>query len=153
MNYVIDPELLAHAVYKISGDVRPYIKKALAAMTSGEGLDNYPWILEARKPRGRKLEGGYSEAFLTFWKTYPNVRRNGKGEAYKAWSKIRLPEKSLLELCLKALAWQAQTKSWQDGYVPMPSTYLNQRRFDDDPPEGHRAPEVYQDMNGIWRSR
>lgn len=64
--------------------------------------------------------------FLTFWKEYPD--KTGKGDAFKSWKK----QKPNLEKVLSALSWQKKSKRWLDGYIPMPATYLNQKRYDDD---------------------
>jgi hypothetical protein len=74
--------------------------------------------------------GGYTEHFETFWKDYP--KRVAKGAAYQAWKKINLDEAFLLLSCRNALEWQIQSKSWKDGYIPNPETYLNQRRWEDE---------------------
>ena len=71
----------------------------------------------------------YSEDFLTFWKAYPN--KTGKGAAWKSWQ----TNNPLLQECLDALKWQVSLNNWvkENGkYIPMPQTYLNQRRWEDE---------------------
>jgi len=75
----------------------------------------------------------YSEEFEVFWKAYP--KKTGKGEANKIWKKLNVP----LQTVLNALDWQKKSKDWlkdNGQFIPMPATYLNQRRFDDEPPNG-----------------
>jgi len=83
-----------------------------------------------------KEEGVQGEkVFDTFWSAYP--KKVGKGAAEKIWNKIEAPEETI-ELILKALSWQKYSEQWiKDGgqYIPHPSTYLNQCRWMDEPPE------------------
>lgn len=52
--------------------------------------------------------------------------------AEAAWKKLG-PDPPLQEI-LTALAWQKRTEQWQRGAIPHASTYLNQRRWTDEPP-------------------
>ena len=74
------------------------------------------------------------ERFEKFWAAYPKCRRTGKGAARKAFAKLKVTEE-LLDTMLKALERQKQSSQWnRDGgqYIPMPSTWLNQTRWEDD---------------------
>lgn len=76
-----------------------------------------------------------SNAFERFWKMYP--RKVGKGKAEAAWKKIKRPYETLNKI-LVALSWQKATEQWTDQngrYIPHPATYLNQRRWEDEPIE------------------
>lgn len=76
--------------------------------------------------------------FDTFWRAYP--RRVGKGDARKAFAKAL--KKTSIDRILKALAWQQHQPQWiRDGgaFVPHPTTWLNQERWDDEP---FHAPQV-----------
>lgn len=69
--------------------------------------------------------------FSEFWQDYP--RKVGKGAARKAWRRLKPP----LGAILVALAWQRRSPDWQkDGgqYIPHPATYLNETRWEDEPP-------------------
>ncbi|MCX7504540.1 hypothetical protein [Delftia tsuruhatensis] len=71
--------------------------------------------------------GGFGE----FWSAYP--RKVGKDAARKAFAK-RKPDADLLAKMLAAVAVQAKSTQWQrDGgqYVPHPSTWLNEGRWND----------------------
>lgn len=77
----------------------------------------------AREPR-------YTDAFSRFWAAYP--RKTAKGAAWKAWP----PAAAHLEAILAALEWQRASDDWQrDGgaFVPHPATWLNARRWEDEP--------------------
>lgn len=83
----------------------------------------------------------YPAAFERFWNAYP--RKTGKGKALDAWKKLKKGA-GLLPAMLKALEWQRESDQWQrDGgqYIPYPATWLNQRRWEDDPP----APQGWDD--------
>lgn len=69
--------------------------------------------------------------FDIFWNAYP--RKDKKEEAKKSWNKIR-PN---IEVVIQALQWQKQLPGWfeKDGkFIPMASTYLNQKRWLDEQP-------------------
>ena len=74
------------------------------------------------------------DAFYEFWKLYP--KKVGKGEAKKAWGKIK-PGKALTETILAAIPRALQSDQWrrENGrFIPNPATWLNQGRWDDEPP-------------------
>lgn len=69
--------------------------------------------------------------FVLFWKQYP--KRVGKGEAEKSWSKSNCESKT--EVILDALQKQRDFLMRDGGkFVPNPATWLNQKRWEDDPP-------------------
>ncbi len=73
----------------------------------------------------------YSEDFSRFWEAYP--KKTGKGETWKSWQKIKGVE---TETILDALEKQKMLKFSKDPkYVPNPSTWLNQKRWEDEPEE------------------
>ena len=77
----------------------------------------------------------YSDDFLAFWKVYP--KKTGKGEAYKQWKKQGITSDELQEI-LNALKWQKNASQWLlsgGRYIPYPSTYISQRRWEDEPSE------------------
>jgi hypothetical protein len=76
---------------------------------------------------------GYSPEFLAFWKLYP--RKTAKGLAWKAWKAIKAPRPSLEELEAAIERYKA-TDQWQTEsgrFIPHPATWLNQRRWEDEP--------------------
>lgn len=70
----------------------------------------------------------YEDEFERFWKAYP--KKVGKPDSAKIWKRLKPP----IEDVLKAISWQTESKQWKDGYIPNPSTYLNQGRWQDEPP-------------------
>lgn len=66
--------------------------------------------------------------FVLFWERYP--RKIGKRAALAAW----LKENPDIQKVTEALAWQVRTKDWvKDGgqFIPHPSTYIHQHRWED----------------------
>jgi hypothetical protein len=78
--------------------------------------------------------GGAVDGFSRFWKAYP--KKVGKGAAEAAWKKLR-PGNGAVDAILSALSWQRKSEQWtkeRGQFVPNPATYLNQRRWEDEPP-------------------
>lgn len=72
----------------------------------------------------------YSDEFEKFWDAYP--KKTGKGGAWKSW-KTQKPD---INAIISTLSWQTKSTQWtKDGgqFIPMPATYLNQRRWEDTP--------------------
>ena len=70
--------------------------------------------------------------FLEFWKAYP--RKVGKGAAYKSWKRIKKFD-GFMDLLFSALNTQKESDQWNRNngqYIPHPTTWLNQRRWEDE---------------------
>ncbi len=75
----------------------------------------------------------YSDDFLYFWKEYP--KKVGKGDAFKKWKKAKLTNTDKTDI-MNALNWQKKSDRWRNDYgrfIPNPSTYISQRRWEDEP--------------------
>jgi len=75
---------------------------------------------------------GADRRFGEFWTAYP--RKVGKDAARKAFDKRR-PDDELLGKMVEAIRHQASSQAWlKDGgqYIPHPSTWLNEGRWQDD---------------------
>jgi len=73
------------------------------------------------------------DGFDEFWEVYP--RKVGKSVAKKAWDKIK-PTAEFQAKILDAIACQKKSLQWQRDngqYIPHPTTWLNQERWDDEP--------------------
>lgn len=158
MQLLIEVEELYNLLADMDSEERgKYLLIALANLTAGISK-GYPWVasqvstIEQPKKTRQTNTGFYTPEFEEFWKAYPPTRKTGKGAAFTAWKKIKMDKSFLLSACLFALNWQKESKSWKEGYVPMPATYLNQRRFEDEP-EVTTSEEKYLDMNGVWQVR
>lgn len=75
--------------------------------------------------------------FDKFWNLYP--RKGSKGEALTKWKAIcnrSIKEKPTWPEIKKAILSQKKSEQWQDPkYIPLAATWLNQRRWLDDPKE------------------
>lgn len=81
-------------------------------------------------PRGDDAE---PDGFTAFWFAYP--RKTGKGNARKVWKKLK-PSKALQQKILTALEQQKKSQQWTKDngkFIPLPATWLNQERWDDEP--------------------
>lgn len=78
------------------------------------------------------LSSSKTLAFESFWKIYP--KRVGKGEALKAWKSKNCESKA--EFIITAVEHQMAYLMREGGqYTPLPATWLNQKRWDDEPPQ------------------
>lgn len=70
------------------------------------------------------------ERFNGFWKFYP--RGEAKQQAIRAWDRLK-PSDELIDRMGRALKRQMQSADWLAGVgVPYASTWLNQRRWEDE---------------------
>jgi hypothetical protein len=89
--------------------------------------------------------------FLDFWASYP--RKVNRAAAKKAWDKLR-PDAATVKAIAEALVWQRE--QWDDPkFIPHASTYLNNERWTDEPPEvkpqkqmGRAAANVFRVLGG-----
>lgn len=75
---------------------------------------------------------GVAAGFAEFWSAYP--LKKAKATAEKAWAKLK-PSADLQAAILSAIAAHKLSADWQrDGgqYIPHPTTWLNQRRWEDE---------------------
>lgn len=119
----------------VGGGLSPFRSDSESGSLSDLRLDHSQ---ESDRPRARRRKQvEYSVEFQTFWTAYPN--KTGKGEAARVWERDKPP----LPAILSALFWQAKSHNWtKEGgkFVPLPATYLNQRRWEDSPASVTPAP-------------
>lgn len=80
-----------------------------------------------------------TDGFAAFWAAYP--KKAGKAAALKAWNKLK-PDIVLQTKMGKALAAQKQSQQWLKNngqYIPMPSTWLNGKRWEDEAPQSQSS--------------
>ena len=96
-------------------------------------------------PRTRAESGRFAE----FWSVYPNKVK--KQDAAKAWSSGRLD--SIADKIIADVQLRCATEWQGDGarYVPHPTTYLHQRRWEDETPPQERTDKKPGD-NKAWRN-
>lgn len=83
-------------------------------------------------PNGDVKGSFLEESFKSFWNAYP--RRIGKGAAFRAWKRIK-PDEGTVSTILNALKCQKGLEQWQkEGgqFIPHPTTWLNQERWNDE---------------------
>ena len=83
------------------------------------------------RDRDREREEQILSSFDRFWKTYP--RKVNKTTAVKAWKSLK-PNDSTVEEIIADVTRRLR-KEWRGKdmtYIPHPSTYLNQRRWEDE---------------------
>lgn len=79
-----------------------------------------------------KKEGGMlasATEFDQWWAAYPN--KVGKKAAQKAFQNAR--DRPRINDLLAAIEKAKRSKKWQEGFIPLPTTWLNQGRWDDEP--------------------
>lgn len=70
--------------------------------------------------------------FVDFWKAYP--KHQDKQNALKAFKKLN-PDQALVDQMIKSInAWKQSDQWTKEGgqYIPMPTTWLNGRRWEDE---------------------
>lgn len=76
----------------------------------------------------------YSSNFESFWKMYPKDRQIDKKRAYVSWCKYNVDDALAKEICDGLERWKA-SEQWKDPqYIPHPSTFLNNKRWEIVPP-------------------
>lgn len=84
-----------------------------------------------RRREPKKAPDWEPERFAAFWAYYP--RGESKQAAIAAWDKLR-PSSELIDDIARALKRQMASEEWQRGVgIPYAATYLNQRRWEDEP--------------------
>lgn len=133
-----------------------YNNTPISPKGASEDLDNLP--IEKSKPEKSNVQ---AERFAVFWKTYP--KKVAKGAAERAWRKIK-PSSELLQKMLEAIERGKLSKQWNKDngqYIPNPSTWLNQKRWEDElepmfiqniTPEQiiNDVPSLEEEMKNMW---
>lgn len=78
--------------------------------------------------------------FERFWSAYP--KKTAKQNALKVWVKLK-PDDELIQHILSSLEQQKRSVQWTKDngqYIPYPATWLNGRRWEDEPPLAAATP-------------
>jgi len=75
--------------------------------------------------------GRHTERFDAFWAQYPTGHRKAKKRAREIWARKRLDNRAD-EIMADLARRPVHDDQWRQGYIPNPSTYLNQERWTDD---------------------
>lgn len=151
MKYVINANKLLEKLLLLEDDAArgKFIRDAALLMVGHKLKCYWAEALDEPQKKNRRFTG-YTEDFEEFWRCYPSRRRTGKGKAFQSWNKAKESTEDLLAKCKLALAWQKKQDQWLKDhglYIPMPTTYLNQRRWEDERPEETGG---YHDINGVY---
>ena len=87
----------------------------------------------------KKRADAKTDDFDAFWAVYP--RKVGKGDAKKAFAKVKAP----VSVLISAVNTQKQSQQWlkdNGQYIPNPATWLNQGRWEDELPTTEAAKGV-----------
>lgn len=83
-----------------------------------------------RESKAKSQPDWKPERFAKFWDFYP--RGESKQAAINAWDKLK-PDDALIDTMATALVTQMQREDWTRGIgIPYASTWLNQRRWEDE---------------------
>lgn len=98
-----------------------------SGVRAGAGAPPYSPPHQGDQARGTVIKGlaGFDE----FWSSYP--QKEGRGKAEEAWRKH--PQGARLEDVLAGIEKWRGSKKWAEGFIPLPATWLNQKRWKDDP--------------------
>lgn len=108
------PQLSAPPPLRLTGTLAGVTEAEIA-----EVVDRHVETVTANPP-------GFDE----FWQNYPT--KVAKPAALKAWKKLK-PSQALQDTILRDLAIRtANDRRWIEGFIPNPSTYLNQARWEDE---------------------
>lgn len=96
--------------------------------------------LPEKRREEKSINTPSDDGFDMFYQAYP--KKVGKPAATKAWkaAKVKVDEVSAI---LGDIATRSQSRDWikDDGqFIPNPATYLNQRRWEDQPQQPHGNP-------------
>ncbi len=97
--------------------------------TSGSGIGSGS---ESSGKGGAGGKGPDPPGFAEFWEAWP-VKENRK-PAVRAWRKIS-PDAALVAVIVAAVQRHKQSDRWRRGIIPHASTWLNEERWNDQPPD------------------
>lgn len=95
---------------------------------------------QPKQPKKRKVdtESSYLASFAIFYDAYP--KKQAKADARKAWLKLK-PDQALLDEILSKLEIFKASTNWNKDngqYIPLPASWLNKRRWEDELITQHR---------------
>lgn len=91
-------------------------------------------VKESNVKKSKVKENNTDIRFARFWSVYP--RKVAKPDAKKKFEKLN-PDDELLEVMIKAVEKQKQSDQWTKDngqFIPHPSTWIHQRRWEDETP-------------------
>jgi uncharacterized protein YdaU (DUF1376 family) len=83
------------------------------------------------KPKPSFADANYSGGFLAFWETWPRGKRKvNKFKCWEVWRREGLD--AIADRITNHVELMRGSRKWREGFDPLPMTYLNGRRWDDD---------------------
>jgi hypothetical protein len=90
---------------------------------------------------------GGAAGFETFWESYP--KKVAKKDAQRAWDKLK-PDGTLQSTIQGSLQRLKDSDQWQRGFVPNGATFLNGRRWEDQPlPQTNGKPDLFKGVRAF----
>lgn len=83
---------------------------------------------QKKKSKATVRQAALPDRFAEFWQAYPNHK--AQPDAVKAW--LQIAPVPVDEILARIPIQIAEDDYWRRGFVPMPATYLRQRRWEDD---------------------
>lgn len=114
------------------------LREVKGSEVSKENLSSEAVASDGEVSKSTSRRDQSTEGFGDFWSLYP--RKEAKQAALKAWRKVKADE---LPAILAALRVATHTEQWQkDGgqFVPLPASWLNGRRWEDEVTVPKQAP-------------
>jgi hypothetical protein len=109
-------------------------RESASRLPAPDGHEAPPADMPSGVSAGRPASDDDAETtFAAFWSAYP--RRTAKSDALRAWRRLA-PSTALAEVILADIAHRKTTPDWlkeHGQFVPYPATYLNGRRWQDEP--------------------
>ena len=109
---------------------------------NNKNINNPPIAPQGAEPEGKPRSGKrrpcqrteltpeLEDSFAQFWAAYPPERRKDKQKARQRWGQLN-PDGELVDKILSSIQTLMATDDWQRGAIPLPSTFLNNRRWED----------------------
>lgn len=132
---------LAAAYNRHDKNVTPHHDKNVT-QNNNKNINNPPIAPQGAEPEGKPRSGKrrpcqkteltpeLETSFARFWAAYPPERRKDKQKARQRWGQLN-PDAELVDKILGSIQTLMATDDWQRGAIPLPSTFLNNRRWED----------------------
>lgn len=108
-------------------------------LTSDQPTPNQRLTRNKNVKNEKECKNIYTPAFEAFWNLYP--KKTGKGDAGKAWKKIKASEIKAIMASVESHVEFWKCSDTKRQYIPNPSTWLNQRRWEDELPGEEKPPD------------
>lgn len=130
----------------------PYVPRIVTRTEHEQSTKSVTSNQEEEKKKQKLCADAQSDAFVKFWSAYP--RKVAKPHALKSWIKLKLGRDDLPQI-LAGVARARRSDQWlrDDGqFVPHPASWLNDRRWEDEPAAGPDATPSLADIPGVeWQ--